>query len=369
MENTAVSKSGLREGLSKMASPSILLFALPWLMILLTIGTVAQKEMGLFQAQQMFFSSWILWLGPFPLPGTYTTLAFITACLLSKFLLFSPWRIGQAGIILTHLGVLVLLLGGMVTALTQKEGFIAIREGESASAVSDYHARILKVRKNGEDFIAAPFETLEKGTKIEGLPFELSVRRTCDNCRVVPTKEEGSKGFAENISLRDGPLEKEAEANLSGVDFAVSGAGGDQDGHYIVMEDIPHTPEITAADDSYKISIGRAERPLPFAIKLNDFRREMHPGTNMAKGFASDIVVQDADAEWPYTISMNEPMRYKGYTFYQSSFSIRPDGEYTILSAVENKGRIFPYLASAIIFAGLLLHIILRLLGRGRDAA
>lgn len=369
MENAAVNKSGLREGLRKMASPSILFFALPWLMVLLATGTVAQKEMGLFHAQRTFFSSWVLWLGPFPLPGTYTALAFITACLLSKFLLFSPWRIRQAGIVLTHLGVLVLLLGGMVTALTQKEGFIAIREGESAAAVSDYHARVLKVRKNGEDFIAAPFETLGEGAKIEGLPFGLSVRRTCGNCRVVPAREEGGKGFAENIALRDAPPEREAEANLSGVDFAVKGAPDDQDGHYIVMEDIPHTPEITAGEDSYQISIGRAQRALPFAIKLNDFRRDMHPGTNMAKGFASDVVVRDGGAEWPYTISMNEPMRYKGYTFYQSSFSIRPDGEYTILSAVENKGRIFPYLASAIVFAGLLLHIVLRLLGRGRDVA
>jgi hypothetical protein len=57
---------------------------------------------------------------------------------------------------------------------------------------------------------------------------------------------------------------------------------------------------------------------------------------------------------------MNEPMRYRSYTFYQSSFSIRPDGEFSILSVVQNKGRIFPYISSAIIFIGLLTHIIVR---------
>jgi hypothetical protein len=66
---------------------------------------------------------------------------------------------------------------------------------------------------------------------------------------------------------------------------------------------------------------------------------------------------------------MNEPLRYKGYTFYQSSFSLRPDGEYSVLSVVRNKGRVFPYLASLLIFAGLLLHLVIRLRERNGKAA
>jgi cytochrome c biogenesis protein ResB len=109
--------------------------------------------------------------------------------------------------------------------------------------------------------------------------------------------------------------------------------------------------------------MGRAQTELPFSIELQDFRREMHPGTEMARGFASDVIVHDGGVTWPYHIRMNEPLRYKGYTFYQASFSMRPDGEFSILSVVRNKGRIFPYIASVIIFAGLLLHAVLRLRG------
>ena len=52
--------------------------ALPVVMLYLVLGTVAQKYIGLYAATQMFFSSPILWLGPFPLPGFPVFLAIIT---------------------------------------------------------------------------------------------------------------------------------------------------------------------------------------------------------------------------------------------------------------------------------------------------
>jgi len=44
---------------------------------------------------------------------------------------------------------------------------------------------------------------------------------------------------------------------------------------------------------------------------------------------------------------MNKPLRYKGYTFFQSAYERDQSGEeITILAVVENKGRIFPYLGT-----------------------
>ena len=86
-QDTSTAKS-LRGWLALAASPKIVFCTLPWLMILLILGTVAQKELGLYTAQAVYFSSWILWLGPFPLPGAYLTLAAITTCLLIKFVFF-----------------------------------------------------------------------------------------------------------------------------------------------------------------------------------------------------------------------------------------------------------------------------------------
>lgn len=354
-----------RPWLKVLAGPGVIFYTLPWLMLLLIVGTVLQRDLGLYDAQRRFFSAWIVWLGPLPLPGAYTALAVITLGLLVKFLFYSPWRLNQSGIILSHLGVLVLLIGGMLTALTQSEAYMPIKEGEIVRSASDYHDRIITIAGDGRDAISLPFADVAAGTRIPGLPFAVTVDFVCRNCTPVAVKEAGQRrGLAAEVSLRNAPNDASDEANLSGIEFTVTGSA-DADGTYLIMEEIPHTPDI----DGHVFSIGRRPLPLPFALELKDFRRKFHPGTDMPRGFSSDVVVHDGGVVWPYHIRMNEPLRYKGYTFYQASFSVRPDGEYSVLSVVRNEGRIFPYIASALLFAGLLLHVVLRLNLPGRRAA
>lgn len=363
-----------RNTLKKLASPAILFYALPWLMILLTIGTVSQKYLGLYKAQAMFFSGWVLWLGGIPLPGAYLTLGVITLSLLAKFLLYSPWEKHRIGTILTHLGVLVLLIGGIVTALTQKEGYLLLGEGKTLSSISSYHDRVLVIEKNGAPYRSINFENIfaaKRLPKDTALPFDFRISSACRNCRpeARDDDQENLHGLAAQITLTDAPEEKETEANLSGLEFTINGTKGDGDGHYLVMEEIPHKPAITINKDTYEFSMGRSQSALPFIVTLNDFTQDLHPGTDMARGFSSNVTVKDGDVEWPYLIEMNEPLRYKGYTFYQSSFSIRPDGEYSILSVVQNKGRVLPYIASAIIFFGLCLQLFISMKTKGRKSA
>lgn len=353
----------IRSGLKKLASPSMVFFVLPWLMVLLAAGTIAQKEMGIYAAQNTFFSSWIFWFGPFPLPGGYLTVGFLTLCLLAKFLMYSPWSIARAGTILSHLGILILLIGGILTAFTQKEGFIILKEGAEGNRILDYHQRVLQIEKNDVPVLSVPFEKLEKGKSADtgNLPFHLTIEDTCRNCRAAALKDSANRrGLAAQAQLMEAPPEKENELNLSGATLRINDADT-HNGIYIVMEDIGEHPVITLKGDKYRFSMTRAGTDLPFSIKLIDFKKEMHPGTVTARAYSSQVIVTDGPAEWPYHIEMNHPLRYKGYTFYQSSFSEREDGEYSILSAVQNKGRVFPYLASAVIFIGLLVHIVMRL--------
>jgi hypothetical protein len=58
---------------------------------------------------------------------------------------------------------------------------------------------------------------------------------------------------------------------------------------------------------------------------------------------------------------MNEPMRHKGYTLYQSSFDLSGEKPFTVLHVVRNRGRIFPYAASLIMALGLILHLAIRI--------
>jgi hypothetical protein len=102
--------------------------------------------------------------------------------------------------------------------------------------------------------------------------------------------------------------------------------------------------------------------PLPVEIKLIDFEKRMHPGTDIPRSFASRVEITAAGVRRQAVISMNRPLRYRDYTFYQSSYSEDANGrESSTLSVVHNAGRWLPYIASILIFLGLACHFLIML--------
>src|SRR5690606_26134160 len=62
-------------------------------------------------------------------------------------------------------------------------------------------------------------------------------------------------------------------------------------------------------------------QPLPFTLKLNKFIVDYY-STGMPSSFKSEVEVSDpvTGESFNQTIEVNEPLRYKGVTVYQSSF-------------------------------------------------
>ena len=332
-------------------------YVLPALMVLLVVGTVAQAEMGLFRAHQVYFSSFVFFAGGVvPLPGGYTLVGALAVGLALKFFFYSEWSWRKAGIILTHFGALILLFGGLMTAVTAEEGFMIIPEGEATPYVYDYNQRVLFVFKDDVLLEEHAFERLE-GVLESALPFGIDVVGRCANCEIFKRDVEGEfRGMAQFMVLSDKAEELEPEANFPGVTFVVEGVS-EQEGTYIAFEGMPQPIEITQGEHVYKLIFGKQQRLLPFEISLRDFVREVYPRTDKPKDYHSDVLVKDGAVEWPVRIGMNEPLRYKRYTFYQSSFQQSDLGEATVLAVVENKGQIFPYIGALVIALGLMLHM------------
>ena len=92
-----------------------------------------------------------------------------------------------------------------------------------------------------------------------------------------------------------------------------------------------------------------------------DFKKVLHPGTQVAKSFSSEINLIENEIPRRVLIQMNEPLRHMGYTFFQASFIEELKSESTVLAVVKNYGRLFPYISSIIMSIGLLVHLIINL--------
>ena len=81
----------------------------------------------------------------------------------------------------------------------------------------------------------------------------------------------------------------------------------------------------------------------------------------MPKSFSSDINLIENMIPRHVLIKMNEPLRHRGYTFYQASFLEGELSDISVLAVVKNYGRLFPYISSIIMCIGILMHLILKI--------
>ncbi len=111
----------------------------------------------------------------------------------------------------------------------------------------------------------------------------------------------------------------------------------------------------------FEISFGSKPEKLPFELQLNDFVLERYPGSNSPSGYRSEVTLIDksGDIRKPFSIYMNNIMKYNGYRFYQSSYDRDEQG--TVLSVNHDPaGLIVTYTGYALLF----LFIILSLFNR-----
>lgn len=101
----------------------------------------------------------------------------------------------------------------------------------------------------------------------------------------------------------------------------------------------------------YLIIYGNRRLDLGFDLTLKNFEVGRYQGTNRAASYASLVTPPDGK---DVLISMNEPLKYAGFTFYQASFQDGPNGVpvASILSVNKDPGRWIKYLGSLILSLG-----------------
>jgi hypothetical protein len=356
-----------------MARADIFSLTLLWLMVLLVAGTVSEKTIGLYRAQQVYFSSFIFWLGGIiPLPGVLLTVTFIFAGMVCK-LALDKWHWKDLGTIVIHLGAGLLLVGGFLTARFSAEGSMVIPQGESRSYIeSNDDVELVVTDIAGKKDVVFGADRLMPGVPLTDpeLPFAIETVSWCRNCGIerlkAPVTEGNPHGVAINFVLRNIPRDPVEENNRAGLTFRLKNAG-DRDGLYAIFEDMPIPEIVTVEGKKYLIAMRHARTALPFSVKLVHFEQDLYPGTDKPRSYQSEVVIEDHGAQWHSLIRMNEPLRYKGYTFYQASYLVGAPRATTVLAVIRNIGRSFPYISSIVICIGMLIHLCQRLPGILRE--
>lgn len=81
--------------------------------------------------------------------------------------------------------------------------------------------------------------------------------------------------------------------------------------------------------------------PLGFSIRCDDFSVDFYEGSDMPRDFKSRLTVIDNGKEvMKKTIEVNDPMTYKGITFYQSSYGPVPDAKGEFIFRITPQGGI-----------------------------
>lgn len=166
--------------------------------VLVFVGTVAQADEGLYQAQARYFKQWIvfgpmLWGHrlPVPLPGGYligtTLLVNLIAAHINRF----QWSARKVGIHLTHFGIIVLLLGQLATDMLSDESHLRLKEGEARSFTEAAREHELvfttDLDAKSERVVSVPESLVAKKVAFENpeLPFEVRVKEYHVNGEVI----------------------------------------------------------------------------------------------------------------------------------------------------------------------------------------
>jgi hypothetical protein len=120
---------------------------------------------------------------------------------------------------------------------------------------------------------------------------------------------------------------------------------------------------------TYQLALRAARYYNPYSITLLAFNHDVYAGTDIPKNFSSKIHLNDPGAgeDRDILIYMNNPLRYRGATFFQASFE--PGDRVSILEVVRNPASLAPYIACSLVALGLVVQFLTHLAGFARKRA
>ena len=288
----------------------------------------------------------------------------------------------RAGIVLLHGGVILLLVHEVFTGMAATEGQMRIEAGEYVNFTYDSRsvefAIIDREHPEFDDTVVVPGSILARVGSIKDklLPFDIEVLEFMKNSSFANVAE-AAHGWVNPATVGNGLVAMSVERpEVSGVDptqtvnvpaayLKLTGRDGRNLGTYLAHLAIPSLPKqtISIGGKTYDLDLRFTRTYKPYSIQLLEFRHDKYIGTDTPKNFSARVrlIDKNRNVDRVVKIWMNNPLRYAGETFYQSSFE--PGENLTILQVVRNDGWMLPYLSCMIVGTGLATHFGMNLIG------
>jgi hypothetical protein len=247
---------------------------------------------------------------------------------------------------------------------------MAVEEGQTLNYVESTRELELAITDTTEaktnDVYGVPESLLREGSMvpIPGTPVTFLIKQFLKNAQLrnrgpsdLPSL--ASQGVGVGVTVAElPPVSRDDEMNQTAV-FVEPWAGARSYGTWLVSSALGAPQSFTHEGRTYTLAMQRRREYLPYSITLKDFRHDVYPGTDIPKNFSSLVHVENPQRNEArdVLIYMNQPLRYAGKTFYQSSFG--KNDTLSIFQVVQNPGWVIPYLSCVLVTLGLLIHFAL----------
>ncbi|MCS7045162.1 MAG: cytochrome c biogenesis protein ResB [Gemmataceae bacterium] len=367
---------------------TVVLFVLAF--VLVFYGTWAQKEQGIWTVVNEYFRCDVAWIPVrvlcfflldippsyrIPFPGGWLIGSLLMCNLLAAHAVRFQFSWRRSGILLTHAGLVLLMLGEFITGVFAIEGRMTIMEGYSSNFVeSDRKVELAIVRRLSPDTdeeTLVPGVKLAKGRKLSDplLPFDIEIIDFMPHSELLPVRAGAANPATTGIGLKQMAVPRDETAGVDPnqkIEIASAyvrlRAKGKDDvlGTYLVSTYhtlLHYQPDQVEVDgQKYEISLRAQRNYRDYTIFLREFHHKVYPGTKIPKDYRSVVRLTNkaTNDDLAVDIYMNHPLRYRGETFYQSS--LHPLTKGTVLQVVRNPAWTLPYIACTIVTLGMLVH-------------
>lgn len=359
--------------LDRLASVQLTLVCLGVAMLLVIFGTLAQVNMGTFAAQKEFFNSWWVfsWLGDTKVPvfpGGLSVGALWMVNLLAAYAVRFKFCRKDAGILISHFGLIVLLMGQFLTQTLAHESNLPIELGQTRNYAESFRemelALVMTTDPQTDQVTSIPYSLFSHEGRIElpRLPFSIVIRKFYPNAQIgmAGAGQTGlaTQGIGTRIAVQDlAPVSSDEEVNTVAAYVEVQ-EGTRSLGTWLVSSGLGAPQSFNVQGKDYQIYIRPRRHYYPFTVTLKEFHHDLYPGTDIPKNFSSLVRLANlATGEArDALIYMNHPLRYEGKTFYQASFG--KEDRLSVFQVVENPASWAPYISCALIVLGLAIQFL-----------